>query len=225
MHDAGIDITIYKPHSLQSASVSAAYGAGCSVQHLLNLCGWSNQNTFAKFYLKDITCQKPATPDIESVAPRFKIPVNTMTIKQKKCYYENVQDIRRKNKYMHFWNAGTDTVKNNPSKTELKRKRKTPINSDSDTYESFYDHDENFIGDSSVPRGPRSVPSATITSSSVVDVPPNASTEIQKLHPNLSQALNSNENNSLVTIEFEDMGDTDFQLQDTVSLLDHPVQN
>ena len=47
---AGIDISIFKPHSTRGAAVSKANAMGTPLQKILNTAGWSNQSTFAKHY-------------------------------------------------------------------------------------------------------------------------------------------------------------------------------
>ena len=51
---AGIDTTIFKAHSTRSASSSSVMDKGVPVNIILNACGWSKAETFAKFYKKDI---------------------------------------------------------------------------------------------------------------------------------------------------------------------------
>ena len=47
---AGIDIQKFSAHSTRSASVSAAKTLNISVKTILDAAGWSNADTFAKFY-------------------------------------------------------------------------------------------------------------------------------------------------------------------------------
>ncbi|XP_069121449.1 uncharacterized protein [Argopecten irradians] len=51
---AGVDMTIFTPHSTRAASASAAFRANVPVQTILNTAGWSKESTFAKFYLKPV---------------------------------------------------------------------------------------------------------------------------------------------------------------------------
>lgn len=53
--NAGVDITIFKPHSTRSASSSAAKRNGASTDLILKHVGWSRASTFAKFYDKPLT--------------------------------------------------------------------------------------------------------------------------------------------------------------------------
>lgn len=55
MKDAGIDTTRFKPHSTRSASTSAADKLGVPVSLILQTAGWSNEQTFRKFYNKPVT--------------------------------------------------------------------------------------------------------------------------------------------------------------------------
>lgn len=54
MHLAGIDTANYAPHSIRSASSSAAKRGGAPVQAVLDTVGWSNHSVFAKFYDKPL---------------------------------------------------------------------------------------------------------------------------------------------------------------------------
>ena len=50
----GIDTNIFKPHSTRAASASAAKKAGVPMKDILKSAGWSNAQTFYKFYSKHI---------------------------------------------------------------------------------------------------------------------------------------------------------------------------
>lgn len=47
---SGIDISKFKAHSFRSASVSAAFDRGCSLQTILKTADWSSDKNFRKFY-------------------------------------------------------------------------------------------------------------------------------------------------------------------------------
>lgn len=49
---AGIDVKKFSAHSTRAASTSAAEAKGVPIQCIMNSAGWSNCNTFAKFYKK-----------------------------------------------------------------------------------------------------------------------------------------------------------------------------
>lgn len=51
---AGVDINVFKAHSVRSASSSAAFASGCSIKDILTTANWSNAKTFKKFYNKEI---------------------------------------------------------------------------------------------------------------------------------------------------------------------------
>lgn len=51
---AGVDIRIFKAHSTRSASASKANNCGMPVSEILQKIGWSNEETFARFYKKQI---------------------------------------------------------------------------------------------------------------------------------------------------------------------------
>ncbi len=58
MTKAGINTSVYKPHSLRAATTSGAVIAGGSLQQILSTAGWSNAGTFAKFYHKTVKAEK-----------------------------------------------------------------------------------------------------------------------------------------------------------------------
>ena len=51
---AKIDTNIYKPHSIRSASTSAALRGGAPVEDILAAAGWSSDNVFARFYNRPV---------------------------------------------------------------------------------------------------------------------------------------------------------------------------
>ena len=53
MIKAGIDINVYKPHSVRSAT-SKAKAANASLVEIMQTAGWSSAATFAKFYDQEI---------------------------------------------------------------------------------------------------------------------------------------------------------------------------
>lgn len=53
LSNAGIDTSIFKAHSVRSASVSDAYKNGTPIKEILRVADWSNEKTFRKFYLRD----------------------------------------------------------------------------------------------------------------------------------------------------------------------------
>jgi len=55
---AGIDVSIFKAHSVRAASTSKAHACQVPIDHILKKGGWSNAKTFAKFYHKPIVAQK-----------------------------------------------------------------------------------------------------------------------------------------------------------------------
>ena len=54
MQKAGIDTSIFAPHSTRSASTSAAFREGCPLQTILDAGGWSKEETFSRFYHKPV---------------------------------------------------------------------------------------------------------------------------------------------------------------------------
>jgi len=52
--DAGIDISIFKPHSVWGATCSKAAGAGVMTEQILEAADWSSEGTFQKFYHRNV---------------------------------------------------------------------------------------------------------------------------------------------------------------------------
>lgn len=50
LSQAGIDVNMFSGHSTRAASTSAAEAKGIPIQCIMNSAGWSNSNTFTKFY-------------------------------------------------------------------------------------------------------------------------------------------------------------------------------
>ena len=50
---AGIDTDVFKGHSIRSAASSAAKIQGAQMTDILSIAGWSNEETFARYYNKD----------------------------------------------------------------------------------------------------------------------------------------------------------------------------
>ena len=63
---AGVDISIYAPHSIWSASSSKAYHIGISIHTIMRRAGWSRCHTFIDHYLKDVMPLAP-NKNIESL--------------------------------------------------------------------------------------------------------------------------------------------------------------
>ena len=55
MKDAGINTSVFKPHSTRSAATSAAKAANVPIHEIMNTAGWRSDSTFAKFYDRPIT--------------------------------------------------------------------------------------------------------------------------------------------------------------------------
>ena len=54
LSNAGIDVTIFQAHSCRAASTSKARQQGIKISEILKRGCWSRENTFIKFYDKDI---------------------------------------------------------------------------------------------------------------------------------------------------------------------------
>lgn len=55
---SGIDIDLFKPHSTRHAASTAAFQASVPLDEILRKAGWSNANTFKKFYYKHVVSQE-----------------------------------------------------------------------------------------------------------------------------------------------------------------------
>ena len=62
---AGINTDIYKPHSCQSASTNKARDNGVDITDILKRGCWKSQNTFTKFYSKDIINKENSGEDLD----------------------------------------------------------------------------------------------------------------------------------------------------------------
>ena len=51
---AGVDMTIFTPHSTRAAAASAANRSKVPIHIILQTAGWSSQNTFTKYYSKEV---------------------------------------------------------------------------------------------------------------------------------------------------------------------------
>ncbi|XP_074636846.1 uncharacterized protein LOC141894991 [Acropora palmata] len=51
---AGVDIDMFKPHSTRHAASTAAYQASVPLDEIFQRAGWSNANTFKRFYYKHV---------------------------------------------------------------------------------------------------------------------------------------------------------------------------
>ena len=54
MEEAGIDISIFKVHSVRGASCSSAAGAGVTTKDILDAADWSSEGTFQRFYCRNL---------------------------------------------------------------------------------------------------------------------------------------------------------------------------
>ena len=65
MEKAGIDTSVFKPHSTRAASTSVAKAAGVSMDELLSQVVWSNCGTFKTFYSKPVVQEQHLAENIE----------------------------------------------------------------------------------------------------------------------------------------------------------------
>ena len=57
MSDSGIDVSIFKAHSVRSAATSDAFAKGVPMADILRMADWTNERTFRKFYLRECSSQ------------------------------------------------------------------------------------------------------------------------------------------------------------------------
>ena len=55
MKDAGINTSVFKPHSTRGAATSTAKAANVPIHEIMNTAGWRSDSTFAKFYDRPVT--------------------------------------------------------------------------------------------------------------------------------------------------------------------------
>ena len=54
MSEAGIDVGIFKSHSVRGATCSKAAGAGVTTKQILEAADWSSEGTFQRFYHRKV---------------------------------------------------------------------------------------------------------------------------------------------------------------------------
>jgi hypothetical protein len=57
MEEAGVDTDTFGPHSVRSASTSAAKRGGAPIQDILDNAGWSSNSVFRKYYDKPLVME------------------------------------------------------------------------------------------------------------------------------------------------------------------------
>ena len=64
MNAAGIDSSIFKPHSTRSAATSAAKVADIPLEEIMATAGWRSSSVFAVFYNKPLSTDKSFTNSV-----------------------------------------------------------------------------------------------------------------------------------------------------------------
>lgn len=67
MTSAGVDTTIFKPHSTRAAATSKAKTASVPIQEILKTAGWSSSRCFDKFYDKPVESSTFASAILKTV--------------------------------------------------------------------------------------------------------------------------------------------------------------
>lgn len=67
MTSAGVDTTIFKPHSTRAAATSKAKTASVPIQEILKTAGWSSSRYFDKFYDKPVESSTFASAILKTV--------------------------------------------------------------------------------------------------------------------------------------------------------------
>ena len=57
LHKSGIDVNVFKAHSVRSAAATKANARNVPLKDIMKLAGWTSESTFKKLYLKPV--QKP----------------------------------------------------------------------------------------------------------------------------------------------------------------------
>ena len=70
MVKAGVDINVYKPHSVRSAAASKAKANNASIAEIMQTAGWSSAAPFAKFYDREI---EQGSTFAKCTQPKFKL--------------------------------------------------------------------------------------------------------------------------------------------------------
>ena len=55
LHSSGVDTSVFKAHSVRSASTSYAYAKGVPIAVILRAAYWTNAGTFKKYYLRSVS--------------------------------------------------------------------------------------------------------------------------------------------------------------------------
>ena len=55
MKDSGIEVTIFTPHTNTAAATSTAKQAGLTIADIMRCAGWTNAQTFHRYYDKLIS--------------------------------------------------------------------------------------------------------------------------------------------------------------------------
>ena len=72
--NGGIDISIYKSHSTLAAASTAMKENLFPVEDILRTAGWSNVQTFAKFYVKPIARARTTSDVLFNTTPTNVVP-------------------------------------------------------------------------------------------------------------------------------------------------------
>lgn len=66
MQAAGIDVSVFSPHSVRAAATSAAYKAYVPLETILRTAGWARESTFRKYYKKPAVSEQFGNSVLES---------------------------------------------------------------------------------------------------------------------------------------------------------------
>ena len=76
MEEAGIDISIFKAHSVRGAACSLAAGVGITTKDILDAADWSLGGTFQRFYYRELGMSDRSTFG-SSVLSSHQVSYNT----------------------------------------------------------------------------------------------------------------------------------------------------
>jgi len=71
LKEAGLDTAVFSAHSVRGASTTAASLGGASIEEVLTSAGWSNRETFARFYNRPLLNKEKLAYD-EAILSRLK---------------------------------------------------------------------------------------------------------------------------------------------------------
>ena len=85
--DAGIDITVFTPHSTRAASTSKANNLGLSIKDIAKAAGWKGGSTFQRYYKFPITKKEILQDNLNNGTCYCYITVGYLLLCKCICHY------------------------------------------------------------------------------------------------------------------------------------------